>query len=85
MCKICEDLCWQIAAVRALSRELTDPSSIVLNKADIKALEENLTKAIANTILTQSRLATSLSHLRILGSTATSLLRDMLGFAGLRH
>lgn len=46
MCKTCEDLRWQIAAVRALSTELTDPSSIVLNKADIKA--ENLTKAIAN-------------------------------------
>ncbi|WP_158081531.1 hypothetical protein [Nitrobacter vulgaris] len=48
MCKTCEELRWQIAAVRALSTGLTDPSSIVLNKADIKALEENLTKAIAN-------------------------------------
>lgn len=48
ICKTCGDLRWQIAAVRALSTELTDPSSIFLNKADIKALEENLTKAIAN-------------------------------------
>ncbi len=47
MCKKCENLRWEIAATRMLSPDLTDLSSIVLNKADLKTLEENLARAIA--------------------------------------
>ena len=47
MCKKCDTLRRQIAATRMLSVELTDPASVVFNKADITALEENLARAIA--------------------------------------
>jgi hypothetical protein len=47
MCQKCEDLRRQLAATRLLSTELTDPSSIALNKADIKALEEYLIRSVA--------------------------------------
>ena len=45
MCKKCNEIRWQIEATRTLSAELTDPASIVLNKADIIALEESLIRA----------------------------------------
>jgi hypothetical protein len=47
MCKKCDTLRRQIAATRTLSTGLTDPTSIVLNKADIKALEESLMRVLA--------------------------------------
>jgi hypothetical protein len=36
-----------MAATRIFSADLTDPASVALNKADIKVLEEKLTRAIA--------------------------------------
>lgn len=46
MCKKCENLRREIVATRTLSAELTDPASIVINKADLKALEERLIRVI---------------------------------------
>jgi hypothetical protein len=48
MCGKCDILRRQIAATRRFSAELTDPVSILFNKADLKALQERLTKAIGN-------------------------------------
>lgn len=47
MCNRCETLRRHIAATRALSTELTDPTSIVLNRADLRALDETLMRAIS--------------------------------------
>lgn len=46
MCKKCENLCREIAATRTISSELTGPASIVFNTADLKVLEEKLTRVI---------------------------------------
>jgi hypothetical protein len=55
MCGKCDTLRRQIAVTRRLSAELTDPASVLFNKADLKALQEQLARAI-NTILPRDRL-----------------------------
>ena len=47
MCKKCDNLRREITLTRRLSTGLTDPASIVLNKTDIKALEDKLAAAVA--------------------------------------
>lgn len=47
MCKKCDNLRREIALTRGLSIGLTDPASIVLNTADINALEDRLAVAVA--------------------------------------
>jgi hypothetical protein len=47
MCNKCHSLRREIAADRLLLADLTDPVSIGFAKADIRALEEKLTRAIA--------------------------------------
>jgi hypothetical protein len=47
MCRKCDSLQREIARTRELLVDLTDPSSIVLAKADIIFLEEKLATLIA--------------------------------------
>ncbi|MCV0387481.1 MAG: hypothetical protein K5821_13830 [Nitrobacter sp.] len=47
MCRKCDNLRREIAANRQLSTGLTDPSSILLMKDDIKTLEEKMIRMTA--------------------------------------
>ena len=47
MCSKCDNLRGEIIRTREFSVGLTDPSSIVLAKADIKLLEEELATLVA--------------------------------------
>lgn len=47
MCRTCDNLRREISFARGISTELTDPTSIVLNKADVKTLEERLAATLA--------------------------------------
>ena len=62
MCKKWEVLRLEIDATRMLSGELTNPASILLNEADIKAPEENLNRGDRKASCSpRSRLATNWS------------------------
>ena len=47
MCRKCDNLRRKIAAGRQLSMDLTDPTSVLLMREDIKALEERMISLIA--------------------------------------
>ena len=47
MCRKCDNLRREIAACRKLSTGLTDPSSMLLMKDDLNALEERMNRMIA--------------------------------------
>jgi hypothetical protein len=47
MCLKCDNLRREIAASRGLSTGLTDPSSVLLMKDDLRALEERMNRMMA--------------------------------------
>ena len=46
MCRKCDNLRREIAACRKLSTGLTDPSSMLLMKDDLKTLEERMNRMV---------------------------------------
>ena len=47
MCRKCDNLRRELAASRRLSTGLTDPSSVLLMKDDLKTLEERMSRMMA--------------------------------------
>jgi hypothetical protein len=47
MCRKCDNLRREISASRKLSTGLTDPCSVLLMKDDLRALEERMSRLVA--------------------------------------